>query len=61
MSGIPEDKTLLSHVLIGKLINNGTITNYTDPYNKVKIPFILKLNQLVLLSQKKANIKFLEL
>ena len=61
MSGIPEDKTLLIHVFIDKLINNGTITNYTDPDNKDKSPFILKLNQLVLLSQKKVNIKFLEL
>ena len=34
MSGIPEDKTLLNPVLIGEYINNGTITNYTDPYNK---------------------------
>ena len=34
MSGIPEDKTLLNPALTGKFINNGTITNYTDPDNK---------------------------
>ena len=61
ISDIPKDKTLLNPGVTDELINNGTITNYTDPYNKDKIPFILKLNQLVLLSQKKVNIKFLEL
>ena len=34
ISGIPEDKTLLNPVLTDKFINNGTITNYTDPDNK---------------------------
>ena len=28
------DKTLLNAVLADKLINTGTITNYTDPENK---------------------------
>ena len=34
ISGIPEDKSLLNPVLTDKLINNGTITNYTDTDNK---------------------------
>ena len=31
---IPEDKILLNPVLTDEIINNGTITNYSDPDNK---------------------------
>ena len=54
------NKTLLSPVLTDELINTGTMTNYTDTENQ-KAHLILKLNQLILLSRKKVNLKFLEL
>ena len=54
------DKTLLNPVLTEEIINTATMTNYTEQKIK-KFHLLLKLNQLALLSQKKVNLKFLEL